>query len=49
VPVASLQPPEPESAHRKPTKEIIAELRAFQHRRKLDGISIREMIDEGRR
>jgi prevent-host-death family protein len=49
VPVASLQPPEPEAAHRKPTKEIIAELRNFQRRHKLNGISIREMIDEGRR
>ncbi len=49
VPVASLQPPEPEAANRKPAQKVIAELREFRRRHKLDGLSIQEMIDEGRR
>jgi prevent-host-death family protein len=47
VPVAVLQPPDPE----KPadTKSIIAELRKLREKHTLDGLSIREMIREGRR
>lgn len=49
VPVASLQPPEPEAMRRKPVQKVIAELRDFSRRHKLDGLSIRQMIEEGRR
>ncbi len=47
VPVAILQPPE--AQQKRPTKEVVAELRAFRRRHSLDGLSIREMIEEGRR
>ena len=47
VPVAALQPPE--TVHKSPTKQVIAELRAFRRRHRLNGLTIREMIDEGRR
>ena len=47
VPVAVLQPPDPEKAV--DTKEIIAELRRLRNKHTLDGLSIREMIKEGRR
>jgi prevent-host-death family protein len=47
VPVATLQPPE--NVRKNPTKQVIAELRAFRRRQRLNGLSIREMIDEGRR
>ncbi|BCO09737.1 antitoxin [Desulfolithobacter dissulfuricans] len=47
VPVAVLQAPE---ADRKvPTKEVIDELLKFRKRHALHGLSIREMIEEGRR
>lgn len=49
VPVALLQPPESEAAPKTATKNVIAELRKFGRRHKLNGISIREMIEEGRR
>ncbi|MCI5218558.1 MAG: type II toxin-antitoxin system prevent-host-death family antitoxin [Candidatus Electrothrix sp. LOE2] len=51
VPVASLQPPESATTRQKqmPIKKIIAELRKFRCRHKLNGLSIREMIEEGRR
>ncbi len=47
VPVATLQPPEAEQ--KRPVKKVIAELRAFRQKHALDGLSIREMIEEGRR
>ncbi|MCI5180815.1 MAG: type II toxin-antitoxin system prevent-host-death family antitoxin [Candidatus Electrothrix sp. AW3_4] len=47
VPVATLQPPE--TVRKNPTKQVITELRAFRRRHRLNGLSIREMIDEGRR
>ena len=47
VPVAVLQPPLP-SRQTEP-KEIIAELRAFREKNTLKGLSIRDMIEEGRR
>ncbi len=47
VPVAILQPPE--AQQKRPSKEVIAELRTFRHRHALDGLSIQDMIEEGRR
>jgi prevent-host-death family protein len=47
VPVATLQPPEVEQ--KRPVKKVIAELRAFRQKHALDGLSIREMIEQGRR
>jgi len=47
VPVAVLQPPDPEKTA--DTKTIIAELRKLRNKHILDGLSIREMIIEGRR
>ena len=47
VPVAVLQPPD---LH--PNKDpatVIRELRAFRRRHPLDGVSVREMLEEGRR
>ena len=47
VPVAVLQPPDSEKTA--DTKEVILEVRKFRDRNSLRGISIREMIEEGRR
>ena len=47
VPVAVLQPVD--SAKGKPARETIAELKRFRIGHRLDGLSIREMIEEGRR
>jgi prevent-host-death family protein len=47
VPVAVLQSPDPEKAV--DTKSVITELRKLRNKHSLDGLSIREMIDEGRR
>jgi hypothetical protein len=47
VPVARLVPVE--GAQRRSVKEIIAELREFRRGNRLDGITIRELIEEGRR
>jgi prevent-host-death family protein len=47
IPVAVLQPPDPEKAV--DTKSIIAELRQLRNQHNLGGLSIREMIEEGRR
>jgi len=47
VPVAVLQPPDPEKTT--DTKSIIAELRKLRDKHTLDGLSIPEMIKEGRR
>ncbi len=47
VPVAVLQPPEPERAA--DTGSVIHELRQFREQHSLGGITIREMIEEGRR
>jgi prevent-host-death family protein len=47
VPVAVLQPP---ASQKKATpKQTIADLRKFRERNRLQGLSIREMIVEGRR
>lgn len=47
VPVAILQPVD--SFQKKPVKETIAELRKFRAAHPLRGLSIRELIEEGRR
>jgi prevent-host-death family protein len=47
VPVATLQAPA--AIARRPPREVIADLRKFRQKHSLNGISIREMIDEGRR
>ncbi|MBW2000642.1 MAG: type II toxin-antitoxin system prevent-host-death family antitoxin [Deltaproteobacteria bacterium] len=47
VPVAVLQPPE-FLARRRP-EEVINDLREFRDKHTLKGLSIRRMIDEGRR
>lgn len=46
VPVAVLQPVDAEKA--RPASEVIAQLRKFRVGRRLDGISIRSLIEEGR-
>jgi prevent-host-death family protein len=47
VPVARLVPPV--EAETRPISEVIDEIKAFRRGRKLDGVTIRELIDEGRR
>jgi prevent-host-death family protein len=47
VPVATLQPIE--TKRNVPTKKVIANLREFRREHSLNGLSIREIIDEGRR
>ncbi len=47
VPVAVLRPVTRERAVR--TREAITGLRAFRQRHPLDGLTIRQLIDEGRR
>ena len=47
IPIAILQPFDP--AKNVDTGSIIAELRRFREKNKLSGLSIREMIEEGRR
>ena len=47
IPVAILQPPDREKAV--DTKSVIAELRKLRTKHSLDGLSVREMIEEGRR
>jgi len=47
IPVAVLQPPDTEKAV--DTKSVIAELRKLRNKHRLNGLSIREMIEEGRR
>ena len=46
VPVAMLVPPEPESQS---VRETISELRKVRHGCRLDGVSVRELMKEGRR
>jgi len=47
VPVAVLQSPDPQK--NVDTQSVIAELRKFRDKHSLEGLSIREMIEEGRR
>lgn len=47
VPVAVLQPPD--FSLKMEPKQVIAELRKFRDRHHLKGLSLRDMIEEGRR
>jgi len=47
VPVAVLQPPEP--GQNKETKAVIEQLKEFRRKNRLGDISLRELIEEGRR
>jgi prevent-host-death family protein len=47
LPVAVLQPPA--SQKKSNPREIIAELRKFRKKNRLRGLSIRAMVEEGRR
>ena len=47
VPVAVLQPPD--SLRKAEPKQVIAELRNFRAKHRLNGLSIHDMIEEGRR
>ena len=47
VPVAVLQPPV--SGRRSDSGAVIRELKEFRRQHHLDGLSIRDMIEEGRR
>jgi len=47
VPVAVLQPPSP--LQQTEPKKVIAELKEFRKQYSLKGLSIRDMIEEGRR
>lgn len=47
VPIAVLHPPGPE--RKADMKSIVAELRRFREQHHLEGLSIQEMIEEGRR
>lgn len=46
VPVATLQPAD--SAKSKPVHETIEQLKQFRSKHSLGGLSLKEMIDEGR-
>jgi hypothetical protein len=46
VPVATLQPPEP--SRQFPAREVIDEIRKFRSKHALKGLSLKEMIEEGR-
>jgi prevent-host-death family protein len=47
VPVAVLHPADPSKM--KPAGAVISELKQFRAKHRLDGLSIREMIESGRR
>jgi prevent-host-death family protein len=47
VPLAVLQPPA--YSRKALPRQVIAEIRQFRDKRTLDGLSIRKMIEEGRR
>ena len=46
VPVATLQPAD--ASKKTPVRDIIDQLKRFRSGRRLDGLSIRDMIEEGR-
>lgn len=46
VPVATLQPAD--SVKRTPVRDIIEQLKQFRCGNRLDGLSVRNMIEEGR-
>lgn len=47
VPVAVLRPVEPSQSM--PVGEVIEKMKLFREQNRLEGLSIREMIEEGRR
>jgi prevent-host-death family protein len=47
VPVATLQPAD--SSKRTPVRNVIDQLKRFRRSHRLEGLSIRDMIEEGRR
>lgn len=47
VPVATLQPAD--SSKRMPVRDVIEQLKRFRSGHQLEGLSIRDMIEEGRR
>ncbi|MBN2516783.1 MAG: type II toxin-antitoxin system prevent-host-death family antitoxin [Deltaproteobacteria bacterium] len=47
VPIAVLQPPE--SVMKEDPQKVISELRAFRRGHRLNGLSLKDMIREGRR
>ncbi len=47
VAVATLEPAH--TSRRRPAAEVIAEIKQFRSKHRLGGLSIREMIEEGRR
>lgn len=47
VPVATLQPPD--TVKRAPVREVIEQLREFRRNKLLDGPTLKELIEEGRR
>ncbi len=47
VPVAVLSPPDPETVQ--DVESVIADLRRFRAKHHLDGLTIREMMEDGRR
>jgi len=47
VPVATLQPAD--SSKRTPVRDVIDQLKQFRSAHRLDGLSVRDMIEEGRR
>ncbi|MBC2717938.1 MAG: type II toxin-antitoxin system prevent-host-death family antitoxin [Desulfobacteraceae bacterium] len=47
TPIAVLQPPA--SSRKEEPKKVIAELRKFREKNLLKGLSLRDMIEEGRR
>jgi prevent-host-death family protein len=47
VPVAVLQPPD--ASRCVETKKVVADIRAFRKKLTLDGLSLRDMVEESRR
>lgn len=47
IPVAVLQPPDPEKSH--DIKTVISEIRSFCEKHSLKSHSLRDLIEEGRR
>jgi len=47
VPVAVLQPPD--AVKTSDTKAVVSELKAFRKRRRLRGLSLKKIIEQGRR
>lgn len=47
VPVATLQPAD--SLKRTPVRDIVDQLKRFRSGHRLEGLSVRDMIEEGRR